>query len=462
MSASLQSSRTKQSSHVGEQTTLPVKQTAQPLVPDGATQQDFALDNMLQEFRLRKYRPVSRMGANFTNAVEAVSANRTRSLLTMLAIFIGVAAVVAVFILTQGATAYFTDQVLSQGVTSITVTSGVGRTGGLSRRTSTRPLTFDDFQAVMKLPSISASSPIVSAYGGQAVYQKQNWKTRATGVSTDYQNMGSWDMAQGLWFTDADNASARPVAVIGDTVYQNLFVPLNVNPIGQTITYQGQPFKVIGVAAPQGGFNQDDVIFMPYNTVRYRLSKDPTNVNEIMVQTATTDTVDQTATRMKYMLERTHHIAKGIPDDFTITTADQLLQQVQQQTGALTALLVGIAAISLTVGGIGVMNIMIVSVTERTREIGVRMSLGAKRSDIRSQFLMEALVLCIVGGIFGLLIGLGAGYKVATGFGFPFVTTPTTFILPFAVSSTIGLIFGLIPAIRASRLDPINALRRAK
>jgi len=448
--------------HARQQAAPPATLTALPAVPESVPQQDFAMENMLQEFRLRKARPISRTGANFTNAIEAVSANKTRSLLTMLAIFIGVAAVVAVFILTQGATAYFTNQILSQGATSITIDAGIGRTRGPSRRTTGRQLSFEDYQAVTRLPSISASSPIFSSSGGQAVYQKQNWKTRVSGVSPDYENMASWDMAQGLWFNEGDNASARPVVVIGDTVYQNLFVPLNINPIGQSITYRGQPLKVIGVLAPKGGFNLDDVIFTPYNTVRYRLSNNPTNVDEIIVQTTTSDSVNQTVRAIQRVLEHTHHIAKGIPDDFTITTADQLLQQVQQGTSMMTTLLVGIAAISLTVGGIGVMNIMIVSVTERTREIGIRMSMGAKRSDIRSQFLMEALVLCIVGGILGLLVGLAAGYKAATSFSFPFVITPTTFILPFAVSSTIGLVFGLIPAIRASRLDPIMALRRAK
>ena len=181
------------------------------------------------------------------------------------------------------------------------------------------------------------------------------------------------------------------------------------------------------------------MLYFPYNTVRYHLGKDSTNVDEIIVQTDTADSVDQTARAIQFSLERNHHIAKDAPDDFTITTADQLLQQVQQETGALTALLVGTVAIALTVGGIGVMNIMIVSVTERKREISIRMSLGAKRSDIRSQFLIEALVLCLVGGICGLLVGLVAGYEAVTGFGFPFVTTWITFSLPLAVSLIVGL-----------------------
>jgi putative ABC transport system permease protein len=409
-----------------------------------------------QEFRVREARPLSRTRVNFAHAIEAVWANRIRSMLTMLGIFIGVAAVVTVCILRQGASAYFANQVLSAGANAITIDPGIMRTGGLPRTTAGRPLTFQDLQEVMKLPHVATSSPILDYEGGRAIYGKQNWKTNAHGVSADYQNIASWNMAKGLWFSNADNAGTRPVVVIGDTVYQKLFVPLNSDPLGKTITYQGQPFKIIGVLAPRGGFGQDDILYFPYNTLRYRLSKDPTLVDEIIVQTDTPESVDQTARTIQLLLERSHHIAKGTADDFTITTPDQLFLQAQQETSALTALLVGTIVIALTVGGISVMSIIIVSITERTREIGMRLSLGAKRSDIRSQFLIEALVLCLVGGVCGLFVGLVAGYEATTSFGFPFVTTWITFSLPFAVSLMVGLVFGLVPAVRASRLDPIS------
>jgi putative ABC transport system permease protein len=399
---------------------------------------------------------ISRTGANVVNALEAAWASRTRSMLTMLTSFIGVAAVVAVFTVRQGAGTYFTNQLLSAGPNSITIDPRITHTDGLSRGMAGQSLTFQDFQEVRKLPHVTVSSPILYSGGGQAVYGKQSWQTNGRGVSADYQNIASWNMAEGLWFNDADNASARLVVIIGDTVYQKLFEPLNINPIGQTITYQGQPFKIMGVLAPRGAFDQDDILYFPYNTVRYRLSKDPPNVDEIIVQTDTTDTVDQSARAIQFSLERSHHIAKGTPDDFTITTIDQLVQQVQQESGALTALLVGTVAIALVIGGIGVMNIMIVSVTERKREIGIRIALGARRSDILSQFLIEALVLCLVGGICGLLVGLVTGYKAATGFGFPFVMTWITFSLPLAVSLMVGFVFGLVPAARASRLEPLS------
>ena len=405
-----------------------------------------------------KDKSISRNRANIANAIEAVWANKTRSILTLLTNFIGIAAVVAVFTVRQGAGIYFTNQLLSTGTNSITIDPGITQRDGPSRGTAGAPLTLQDFQAVRNLPHVTASSPVLYAGSGQIVYGKQNWQTNGRGVGPDYQNIAAWNMAEGLWFSDADNAGARPVVVIGDTVYQNLFVPLNIDPIGKTITYQGQPFKIMGVLAYSGGFDQDDILYFPYNTVRNHLSKDSTkdspNVDEIIVQTDTTASVDQAARAIQFSLERSHHIAKGTPDDFTITTAAQLLQQVQQESAALTALLVGTVAIALTVGGIGVMNIMIVSVTARQREIGIRMSLGAKRGDIRSQFLIEALLLCLVGGICGLLVGLVAGYKAVTGFGFPFVTTWITFSLPLVVSSLVGLVFGLVPARRASRLDP--------
>ncbi len=415
----------------------------------------------MQKLRVHKAKPTSRTRANFANALEAIWANRTRSILTMLVIFIGVTTVVTIRILAQGADTYFTSQILSEGANSITIDPGITRALGFSRKTAGRSLTFQDFQEVTKLPHVTTSSPILYSEGGQAVYEKQNWKTNSRGVSAGYQNIASWNMAEGLWFSDADNTSVRPVVVIGDTVYQNLFVPLNIDPIGKTITYQGQPFKVIGVLAPKGGFGQDDILYFPYNTVRYRLSKDPTNIDEIIVQADTADRVDQVVRAIQLALERSHYIAKGTPDDFTIATADQLLQQAQQETSALTVLLVGSIAISLIVGGIAMMNSMIASVTERTREIGICMSMGAKRSDIRNQFLTEALVLCLVGGICGLLVGLVVGYKAATSFGFPFVTTWLTFSLPLAVSSIVGLTFGLVPAMQASQLDPVMALRQA-
>jgi putative ABC transport system permease protein len=398
--------------------------------------------------------------ANVNNALSAVWANRTRSVLTMLAIFIGVAAVVAVFILTQGVSQYVLSQVESQGATSITISSGSSSSRGVVSKSSGRSLTFTDYQAISHLSHISDSSLIVSGGGGQIIYGNKNYNARASGVSVSYQQIASWDMARGTWFTQSDNDGAKAVMVIGDTLVQNLFG--STNPIGQTVTFHSQPYRIIGTLAAKGGMNQDSVIFLPVNTARYRLSKSPQSVDSIIVQADSTDNISLVQESITLALERTHHIAKGSPDDFSITSATQLLETAQQEVSAMTALLVGIAAISLTVGGIGVMNIMIVSVTERTREIGVRMSIGARRSDIRTQFLIEALVLCLFGGALGIFVGLGGGFGLTSAFSLPFVLTATTFLMPLTISTLVGLIFGIIPAIRASRLDPIMALRRAK
>jgi putative ABC transport system permease protein len=409
-----------------------------------------------QGFHVHKAKPFSQTAARFANALEALWTNRTPSVLAVLVNLIGVAAVVAAYILMQGAGTYFANQILGEGTNVITINPGIIPTRGLSRSTTVRSLSFQDFQEVIKLPHITMSSPILYAEGGQAVYEKQNRQTNGRGVSADYQHIASWNMAQGLWFSNADNAGARPVVVIGDTVYQHLFAPLNIDPIGKTITYQGQPFKIIGVLASRGGFDLDDILYFPYNTLRYRLSKDLTNVDEIIVQTDTVDSVDQVVRAIQFSLERSHHIAKGTPDDFTITTADQLLQQARQEAGALTALFIGVVAISLIVGGIGVMNIMQVSVAARAREIAIRLSIGARRSTIRNQFLIEALVLCLMGAGFGLLPGLLIGWGLTAFFGMPFVVTWITLCMPLVVSSLIGLVFGLVPAIRASRLDPVR------
>ena len=242
---------------------------------------------------------------------------------------------------------------------------------------------------------------------------------------------------------------------------QNLFGPSNTDPIGQTIRIGIQPYRVIGVLAPKGGFNQDDVIFIPFNTALERLNN-TTSLNAIELTVDSSNNVDLVQQVVIMVLEQNHHLAKGTPDDFSTITSAQLLQQVQQATQAFSLLLVGIAAISLTVGGIGIMNIMLVSVTERTREIGIRMSVGARRRDIRNQFLIEAVFLCFFGGGIGLLVGLVAGFGLTSRFGLPFVVTATTFLLPFTVCAVVGVVFGLYPALRASRLDPIVALRRAK
>lgn len=436
----------------------PSESPASPVVSSG---QASTLESMLSELRVRRSGVGGMLGANFESALDAVWANRTRSLLTGLGIFIGVAAVIAALTLTQGAGAFITNLISGLGANTITISPGAASNRAGIARQSVQTLTPFDVQSLGKVSHVTGVSPVVSS-NAQVVFSNQNWTTRIQGVSTDYQTIQDWQLAEGLWFSSIDDGAGKPVAVIGDTVAQNLFGSTGIDPVGQTVRIRNQLFRVVGVLVPKGGgFNQDDVVFVPFRVALSRL-KNTTTVDQIQVQVDSTDNVDRVQQAVTNIIEQNHRIPRGSPDDFQTVSSTQLLQQATQATQAFTFLLVGIAAISLTVGGIGIMNIMLVSVTERTREIGIRMSIGARRRDIRNQFLIEALTLCLVGGVVGMLLGLLLGFAVTSATGLPFVVTATTIIMPFAVSAGIGVIFGLYPAVRASRLDPIVALRRAK
>jgi putative ABC transport system permease protein len=399
------------------------------------------------------------IGANFVIALEALRSNKLRSLLTALGIFIGVAAVIAALTLTQGAGAFITGNISSLGTNVITIVPGAANTrGAFGGVGTTQSLTPQDAAALKHIPHITGVSPLISV-NEQVVYGKQNWNTRIQGVNTAFQGIQGWQMAEGNWFSDAADSGGLPVALLGQTVTHNLFDASGTDPVGQTVRIRDQDYHVIGVLqAKGGGFNQDDVVFIPFNTALIRL-KNTTFVDQIIVQVDSSDNVNQVQQDIMTILERRHQILSGQPDDFRAISSIELLQTAQQFTQILTFLLVGIAGISLTVGGIGIMNIMIVSVTERTREIGIRMSIGARRSDIRNQFLIEALVLSLIGGVIGMLIGFLLGLLITNATGLPFVVTAVSILLPFLISSIIGIVFGLYPAVRASRLDPIVALR---
>ncbi|SRR6266487_848780 len=439
---------------------------------NGLSTQGTSLTSLLQELRVRGNQG-SFTGANFSTAWEAIGINRTRSFLTLLGIVIGVAAVIGALTLAQGVGGFFQNLIASQGVNTVFF-SGSPATTRVTRLRQTHPsLTLRDLQVLGGLPHVEAISPVIRT-GGQVIYGNQNWRTTGIqGVNTDFQTIQGWQLADGLWFSSAQNADGQPVAVLGDTVMRNLFGASGVEPVGKQIRIGTQLFRVVGVLAPKGGFGQDDAIFIPYLAVQQRL----TNSNyfpEIYAQVDNAQNVDEVVQAATLALEFNHQIPRGTPDDFQTQTSAQLLQQSDQITQTLSLLLSGLAAISLTVGGVGIMNIMLVSVTERTREIGIRLSVGARRRDIRNQFLTEALFLCLLGGLIGMLLGIFIGWLVvgvlisaiasssSGGVTVPLVITPTTLILPFVVSSIVGVVFGLYPAIRASRLDPIVALRRAK
>ncbi len=418
-----------------------------------------------------------KLGINFSVAVEALWANRLRSLLTTLGIFIGVTSVVSMVSLIQGISANWTDTIASLGTNMIIIApgtgsnisnSGISSSGGVSvssRVTATLPpaettlsLTPGDATAVAKIPDVTEVSPILSIRA-QVIYGNQNWNTRIAGVDTSLQDIQNWTIAQGAWFSTTDDQGARSVAVLGQTVYQQLFAASGEDPIGKTIRIGNQLFRVVGVLATKGGAaTADDVVFVPFATALERL-KNSSYVDQILVKVDDASNIDAVQRNITTLLEQRHHIIRGNADDFNLTSSKQLLDTFNQILSLATALYVSIASISLTVGGVGIMNIMIVSVTERTREIGIRMSLGAQRQDIRNQFLIEAVTLSLVGGVIGMVIGLLMGFGLTTRLGIPFVITPTSLVMPFAVSAGVGVIFGLYPAVRAARLDPIEALR---
>jgi len=412
---------------------------------------------MLAELRVRHWRLGSRLVATIGSALGALWSNRLRSFLTMLGIFIGVASVIAALTLTQGANGYIDNQINSIG-TLIFVFSGQASKFGVSQGAgSLSTLTLQDARSLAHLSHVQNVSPLVMA-NEQAVYGNQSWSTEVEGVDTNFPAIEGIQLAQGSWFSALDESSGARVAILGDTVASQLFGSTGVNPVGQQIRIGDQVFRVTGVQAVQGsGFGSDDVIYVPLKTAQVRLKNTPT-VDQIQVRVDAISSVDQAAQDITTILRQNHHLSKNRTNDFAVGTFTQFLHQANQGDQVLFFLLVAIAAISLTVGGIGIMNIMLVSVTERTWEIGIRMSIGARQRDIRNQFLIEALVLCLAGGVIGLLLGLLIGWALVGGFALPFIVTPTTLIVPFAVSAAIALIFGLYPAIRASRLDPIVAI----
>jgi len=421
--------------------------------------QDTSLERTLQQLRVEEgHRPLfGPMAASFGSAVEALWVNRMRTLLTILGIFIGVAAVIAALILTGGVGAYVDQQIDKLGASTITISPAALSNQGAEGIGTAQTLTQRDVQSILKLPHVAEASPILELSSVQLIYGQQNWNTQLEGTNMDFQQIQSWSMAQGSWFSQADDQQAVSVVIIGDTVMHNLFDATNVNPLGQTIRIGSVLFRVGGVLAAKGS-GQDDVIFVPFNTARLRL-KNVTYLDQIEVEADSRNNIKQVEQSIETVLRKNHQIRNVAADDFNITDFSGYLQRAQQQTQVLTFLLVGIAAISLTVGGIGIMNIMLVSVTERTREIGIRMSVGARRRDIQNQFLIEALVLCLLGGIIGLALGLLVGLGVTRLAGLPFIITVVVIGLPLAVSVVITIIFGLYPAIQAARLDPVEALR---
>jgi ABC-type antimicrobial peptide transport system permease subunit len=302
---------------------------------------------------------------------------------------------------------------------------------------------------------VIAVGPILQQQA-QVIYQNKNGQFQIQGVSASYQSIHNLQLAEGSWFSAQDDVTGAPNVVLGSTVAENLFASLNVDPIGKTVRIGGQLYHVVGVLAATDPMN-DQNVYAPFKTVQVRVLN-VNNVGQIEVQVDVVDNMDLVQDEIHSLLVQRHNIHDG-KDDFWVQSATKAIKNAQESQSSLLTLLIGIAAVSLTVGGIGIMNIMLVSVTERTREIGIRMAVGARKSDIRNQFLIEALVLSALGGAIGVFFGLFVGYAIVVNSDLPFILDPGAIVLAVSVAGLTGVLFGLYPAVRASELDPIIALR---
>ena len=394
-------------------------------------------------------------------ATRSITKNKMRTLLTMLGIIIGVGAVIVMVAIGQGAKTQIQQRIDNLGTNMIVVTQGASRTGGVSQGAGTsNRLTIADADALKREGTLlSGVSPVIVA-PTQVVGGVTNWRTAVYGVSVDYAVIRDWGVSSGRLFDDADTRSMRKVAVIGKTVADNLFP--DQDPVGQQIRLRDVPFEIIGVMAPKvqtaEGRDQDDVVLSPYTTVQTRLSGRQF-IPQILGSTASKADIPAAEQEARGILRETHKLADYEDDDFTVRDQTDLAQAAQGTTEVMTLLLAAIASISLLVGGIGIMNIMLVSVTERTREIGIRMAVGARGSDVLAQFLVEAIVMSVIGGLIGLAVGFGASLIVQQITGWGTAISPPMVALAIGFSAAVGIFFGFYPARKASALDPIEALR---
>ena len=394
-------------------------------------------------------------------AFRALRRNKMRTLLTMLGIIIGVGAVIAMVALGRGAKAQVEARIASLGQNLILIFSGsVNRSGVYTGHGGAGTLTVEDAEAITKeIPSVSAVSPEVRS-GAQIMAGNNNWSTSIMGESPDYLTIRQWDLADGAMFTEADVRGATKVCILGKTTADKLFP--DENPVGQIIRIKNVPVKVIGLLAPKGfsimGTDQDDTVIAPYSTVMKRFAG-TTSLRTINVQAASFEELDGVQTAITELLRQRHRIQSGRDDDFMIRNQKEISDTANATTAVLTGLLAGIASVSLLVGGIGIMNIMLVSVTERTREIGIRMAVGARSRDILVQFLIEAITLSSTGGILGIALGVVGAMGMTYFKEWPTTVSPESILIAVCSSALVGILSGFYPAWKASKLDPIDALR---
>lgn len=396
-------------------------------------------------------------------ALRALRMNRLRTSLTMLGMIIGVAAVVLMLAIGQGAQLKINQSIATMGSNLFIVLPGATSSGGLSFGSgSIKTLTFSDSRAIAELPSVSATAPVISGTA-QLNYGSTNWSSVITGTSPDYFSVGGWQLESGTIFSESDLRSAMRVAVIGKETAINLFG--EEEPTGKTIRITNRPFLVVGVLAAKGqsltGRNQDDNVFIPFTTSERQITGNqfPGSVRYMMVQGQSAADMEEAEIEITQLLRQRHRIANNMEDDFTVRNLTAIADVASGAAKIMSLVLGAIASISLLVGGIGIMNIMLVSVTERTREIGIRMAIGANRRAILTQFLLEALMICILGGLAGILLGIGGAWLVSQLADMLIVITLGMVGLSFAFASAIGIFFGFYPARKAALLKPVDALR---
>ena len=405
-------------------------------------------------------------GDSFLAALGAIRVNVLRSVLTALGIIIGVAAVIVMISVGAGAQKQIDDVIKRLGSNLVIVVPGTTTSGGARGARGSRPtITEDDAIAIQnEIPTVQVTAPSVRG-SGQVIFGSKNWSTVIRGVTPEYGIAREWEIAHGRWFSDEEVRASAKVALIGETVSENLFG--DENPVGQIIRIKRVPFTVLGTLVGKGetpmGNDMDDAVFVPLTTAKKRIlggrRLSGRLVGVVFVKSHNAEVVDDTIREMTNLLRQRHKIRPGQPDDFYVRNLSSILEARASSSRVMTLLLAAVALVSLLVGGIGIMNIMLVSVTERTREIGLRMAVGAKGRDILLQFLIEAVTLSLIGGLIGIALGLGGSFSIATIGDWPAIVQPMSVLLAFGFAAAVGVFFGFYPARKAARLDPIEALR---